>query len=228
MLKTLLAIETSGGACSAALITPNHTYTRFELTQKAHTQLLLPMVEALIKEANIELKSLDAIAVGRGPGSFTGVRIAVSAAQGLAYGLNIPVYAISTLAALSAQVDSSHHNALIIPAIDARMHEVYTCAFSGSQLLIPECLVKPQELLATVLTDQTTQDIIAIGSGWDAYFEEITNNTTHNITHVSDKQVRALEVGLIAKKLMQNGISGVLAKDLLPVYIRDDVAQKQL
>lgn len=228
MFNTLLAIETSGGACSVALLAPGQNYVRFELTQKAHTQLLLPMVQSLIEEANIALSDINAIAVGRGPGSFTGVRIAVSAAQGLAYGLNIPVYPVSTLAALRYQVNSQDANTIIMPAIDARMKEVYACVFNTHEQIVSECLVKPQDLLPTLLSENKPAKIIALGSGWDAYYDEIVKHVEGEIEFLPQKQVRALEIGLIAKQQMEQGVNGVLAKDLLPVYIRDEVAQKQI
>ncbi len=232
MKQIILAIETSGSACSAALITPRACYTRFEPTQKAHTQLLLPMVHALLQEAHVSLKDLSAIAVGQGPGSFTGVRIAISAAQGLAFGLGIPVFPVSTLAALAyqAQVQNKLDNTVIVPALDARMHEIYAAAFlthnDTAHTLMADCLIKPANLLEKLTMD--AKSLIAIGSGWDSYFDEITSNAKDiSIYTMSDCHVNALHIGLIAKGQMEQGKKGVAAKDVLPVYLRDDVAQKQ-
>ena len=228
MSKIILAIETSGQACSAALFTEKAQFVRYELTDRAHTQLLLPMVQDLIEEASVPLEAIQAIAVGRGPGSFTGVRIAVSAAQGMAYGLNIPVYPISTLAALCYQVEPEK-GCLVIPAIDARMHEVYTTSYgvveTQFQQITEECLLSPAELLQH-LVQAPSSKIMAIGSGWDAYYEEITANTAHSIVRLENRQVNALQIGLIAKAQIEKSIQGVDALNVLPVYIRDKVAEK--
>ncbi len=225
MKKSILAIETSGQACSCALITEKGQFVRYEPTQKAHTQLLLPMMQELLTEASVPLEAIDALAVGQGPGSFTGVRIAVSAAQGLAYGLNIPVYPVSTLKALCYQV-KPEANSIVIPAIDARMHEVYAAAFEtidGHYKQVgEECLLSPAELLQQFATTQTHK-IIALGSGWDAYFEEITAKTTQHIVRLENRQVNALEIALIAKAQSEKGVHGVNALEVLPVYIRDNV-----
>lgn len=121
MKPILLGIETSTNACSVALSIDNRIIHRFEIIPQMHTKRLFPMIREVMNEANITLDQLDAIAVGRGPGSFTGIRIAVSAAQGLAFGLGINVYPISTLAALAHQIQDDK----VIPTLDARMGDVY-------------------------------------------------------------------------------------------------------
>src|SRR5262245_12294997 len=127
----LLAIETSTEACSAALYSTKGCLWRFEIAPKAHASLLLPMIESLLAQAQLSLDQLDAIAVTRGPGSFTGVRIGIGVAQGLSYGLNLPVYEVSTLDALALEA-MSHvgiESATIVVALDARMNEVYAALY---------------------------------------------------------------------------------------------------
>ncbi|HET6545683.1 MAG TPA: tRNA (adenosine(37)-N6)-threonylcarbamoyltransferase complex dimerization subunit type 1 TsaB, partial [Rhodanobacteraceae bacterium] len=97
----LLAVETATESCSAALLAGTTLLTRSELAPRRHAELLLPMCESLLAEAGIARSALDAIAVGRGPGAFTGVRLALSAAQGMALALDIPVVPVSSLAALA-------------------------------------------------------------------------------------------------------------------------------
>jgi tRNA threonylcarbamoyladenosine biosynthesis protein TsaB len=124
----LLAFETATEACSVALWIDGAVRERFEIAPRRHAELSLPWAEALLDEAGIAKSQLDAIAVGRGPGAFTGVRLAVALAQGIALALDRPVVPVSTLAALAMRAgeDAQH----ILAAIDARMGEVYSAAFT--------------------------------------------------------------------------------------------------
>ena len=120
----LLALDTATEACSAALYIDGEITQKYEIAPRKHSSLLLPMVDTLIKDAGISKTDLDAIAFGRGPGSFMGVRIATGVAQGIAFALSLPVVPVSSLAAM-AMVNYTEtgatHNAC---AIDARMNEV--------------------------------------------------------------------------------------------------------
>lgn len=133
----LLAIETATEQCSAALWDDGRVLMHSEYAPRRHTALLLPMIEALLDESGIARTALDAIAFGRGPGSFTGLRIAAGVAQGLALGLDRPVLPVSTLAALAQGTDHPH----VIAALDARLGEVY-CGWYERQ---PDGLVRPLE-----------------------------------------------------------------------------------
>ena len=122
----ILAIETSTEACSAALLTDNQLFSRFELAPREHTKLIIPMMDELLAEAEINLKAIDAIAFGQGPGAFTGLRIATGVAQGVALAIDKPLIGISTLEALAWQVRTEANNGQkIIAALDARMGELY-------------------------------------------------------------------------------------------------------
>ncbi len=121
----LLAIETATEACSVALWIDGDVRERFEIAPRRHAELALPWADQLLAEAGIAKAQLDAIAVGRGPGAFTGVRLAVALAQGIALALDRPVVAVSTLAALAMRADGER----IIAAIDARMGEIYLGTF---------------------------------------------------------------------------------------------------
>ncbi|MBS0290786.1 MAG: tRNA (adenosine(37)-N6)-threonylcarbamoyltransferase complex dimerization subunit type 1 TsaB [Proteobacteria bacterium] len=230
MIENILAIETGSQACSVAIITPVQHYTRLVKTQKEHTQLLLPMVRDLLAQASLSLTDLHAIAVGRGPGSFTGVRIAISAAQGLAYGLSLPVYPVSTLEALcmSAFKEELPAKTVVVPALDARMQEIYAAAYiledNRYAPVLEEQLIAPQFLLNKL----EAHSLIALGSGWDVYFNEIVAGTTKQIKLKEGCCPEALHIGFIAQKQIQSGIKGLAAKSVLPVYLRDNVAQKPL
>ena len=125
----LLAIETATDACSCALeysgaITAHHT-----VEPRRHTELLLPMIDAVLAQAGIGLDALDAIAFGRGPGSFTGLRIACAVAQGLGFGAGRPLVAVSTLQVVAAGMHRSQGVRRVLVALDARMGEVYWGGF---------------------------------------------------------------------------------------------------
>ncbi|MGH8118461.1 MAG: tRNA (adenosine(37)-N6)-threonylcarbamoyltransferase complex dimerization subunit type 1 TsaB, partial [Rhodanobacteraceae bacterium] len=123
----LLAIETATEACSVALLHHDALIDRSELAPRRHAELVLPMADELLAEAGIARTQLDAVAMGRGPGAFTGVRLAVSVAQGLALALDIPVVPVSSLAVLAMQ--APRNGAAILAAIDARRAEIYAGAF---------------------------------------------------------------------------------------------------
>ena len=123
----LLALETSTECCSVALECNGEIVARSEYAPRRHAELLLPMCEEVLAEAGIVRRQLDAIAVGRGPGAFTGVRLAISAAQGIALALDVPVFPVSSLAALALDVPVDGHALLAV--IDARMGEVYAGVF---------------------------------------------------------------------------------------------------
>lgn len=206
MKPRILAIETATHACSVALTCEGEIFHRFEIIPQLHTKRIFPMIRELLAEAKIEMASLDAIAVGRGPGSFTGLRIAVSVAQGLGYGLNIPVYPVSTLQAMALQA----RDQTVITALDARMQEVYAAAYrvtdSSIETLVDESLM-PIDKFET--WKQTFDEpILQLGWGEDAV----------------PCYPRALEVALLAKEAWHKGEQGLAAQDVLPVYLRDKVA----
>ena len=148
----ILNIETATKNCSVALAKEGKTIICKEIAEEgySHAERLHVFIEAIIKEAGIALKDLSAIAVSQGPGSYTGLRIGVSAAKGLCYALDIPLIAVDTLQALAAQVTIS--SGLIIPMIDARRMEVYSAIFSPT-------LEKKREVLAQIIDENSFEDL---------------------------------------------------------------------
>lgn len=140
----LLAFETATEACSVAVLVDGDVRERFGIAPRRHAELALPWADELLAEAGVAKSQLDAIAVGRGPGAFTGVRLAVALAQGIALALDRPVLPVSTLAALAMQASGPQ----VLAAIDARMGEVYLGAFGwdgqGLQPLAPEQVAAPE------------------------------------------------------------------------------------
>ncbi|HQS01609.1 MAG TPA: tRNA (adenosine(37)-N6)-threonylcarbamoyltransferase complex dimerization subunit type 1 TsaB [Halothiobacillus sp.] len=235
----ILFIDSATEACTVGLWFEGEIISRFELAPRAHTRLLLPMVQAVFDEAGINLSQLDLIAFGRGPGSFTGVRIATACAQGIALGLDIPVLGVSTLATLaqaqaSAQrlAQPSGANLIIHAAIDARMGEVYHAAFElNADSIVPligaERVLTPAALLAEWaqhppgLANNQTAPLMATGSGFGRYPELIQAAPWQNVCADALPDARfALALAAAAPQAAWQDPA-----DAVPVYLRDNVAQ---
>ncbi|MGH1485875.1 MAG: tRNA (adenosine(37)-N6)-threonylcarbamoyltransferase complex dimerization subunit type 1 TsaB [Cellvibrionaceae bacterium] len=171
-MPTILAVDTTSDACSVALKTHNSTNQSLIIAPREHTQRLLPMVESILADTGLSLQQLDAIAYGCGPGSFTGLRIALSVVQGLAYGADLPLIAVSSLdtMAKSAVRLQQLSNTLVLPIIDARMDEVYWSAYTvdkNGQLekVIVEQVSSPEDCYKNII-QLPYEYIAAVGSGW--------------------------------------------------------------
>ncbi len=151
-LSYILNIETATKNCSVALAKEGKTIFYKEIAEEgySHAERLHVFIEEIIKEVGITLQDLSAVAVSQGPGSYTGLRIGVSAAKGLCYALNIPLIAIDTVQALASQVTIS--NGLIIPMIDARRMEVYSAVFAPN-------LEQKREVLAEIITENSFENL---------------------------------------------------------------------
>ncbi len=146
----LLAFETATEACSVAVFADGRVLERFEIAPRRHAELALPWAQALLAEAGLARAQLDAVAVSRGPGAFTGVRLGIGIAQGIALALDRPIVAVSTLAVLAAgALESDAATGNVLAAIDARMGEVYLGAFACRQgdarALGQEAVLKPEQ-----------------------------------------------------------------------------------
>ncbi|MFA0231771.1 tRNA (adenosine(37)-N6)-threonylcarbamoyltransferase complex dimerization subunit type 1 TsaB, partial [Vibrio sp. 10N.261.45.A7] len=130
MSAKILAVDTATENCSVALVIGDQVFARSEEAPRDHTKKILPMVDEVLKEANVALTDLDAIAFGQGPGSFTGVRIGIGIAQGLAFGADLPMIGVSTLAAMAQGSYRKFGETHVATAIDARMSEVYWARYS--------------------------------------------------------------------------------------------------
>lgn len=228
----ILAIETATEACSAALYCDGEIVSRYELAPRRHTQIILPMLDSVLDEAGISKSSLDAIAFGRGPGAFTGLRIAVGIAQGLALALDKPVIPVSSLAAMSQQVLDTSNNlsktneTRFIPAIDARMGEVYWGVYEnvgGEVSLINEEKISKPEVIEQF---NQSQDL-RFGSGWQAYHPTlITYNPPEAFATSNQVFPSAHYVARLAASAFSRG-EMIDAADAEPVYLRNDVAKKK-
>lgn len=150
-MTTLLALDTATEACSVALLHDGKVTSHYEVIPRMHAQKLLPMIKQLLADSGVALNTLDAIAFGRGPGAFTGVRIAIGVVQGLAFALERPVLPVSNLAALAQGALREHGVQQVAAAIDARMDEVYWGCYqatAGEMRLVGREAVLPPEQVA--------------------------------------------------------------------------------
>ncbi|MCG5536095.1 tRNA (adenosine(37)-N6)-threonylcarbamoyltransferase complex dimerization subunit type 1 TsaB [Ectothiorhodospira mobilis] len=220
----ILALETATEGCSAALWVDGTVTQRFEVMPRAHARLILPMMDALLAEAGLTLKDLDALAFGRGPGAFTGVRVAVGVVQGAAFAADRPVVPVSTLAALAQQaVDAGASR--VLAALDARMGEVYWGAFEAreglARAVAEECVCPPEAVPVPAVPGWT-----AVGRGWTAYGEALLRRLEGRVDALpqADCIPRAAEVARLAVGQWAQG-RVVSAESALPVYLRDRVAE---
>ncbi len=217
----LLAFETSTEACSVALWRDGDVLERFELAPRRHAELALPWAEALLAEAGLARAQLDAIAVGRGPGAFTGVRLGVAIAQGIALALDRPVVPVSTLLALAARAPA--RAARVIAAIDARMGEVYVGAFArdaaGWRALQPEAVGAPD---AVVLPEGSGW--VAVGTGFAAADGALRARLGARVDGMDASALpHAADVARLGAAMFARG-EAVAPERLEPAYLRDNVA----
>jgi len=235
----ILAIDTATEACSVALQLENVTVSRFEVCPQQHSQRLLPMVDEVLKEAGVSLNELDLLAFGRGPGSFTGVRIATGMIQGLALGTGLKVAGVSTLEAMAREVAASlnkttpSNNAaqFIAVASDARMGEVYFAVYKtdGNALTLEvEEQVCPPEVALEQMAAIANKPVVVAGTGWDAY-EPLQqwlqgHAATSEVTVTLPNAIFMLPLARMAKD--RGDVSD--AVNVKPVYLRDKVTWKKL
>lgn len=224
-MALILALDSSTDACSVTLYVNGILSSCFELAAKSHTQRLLPMVNELLSGHGIGLTDLDAIAFGRGPGSFTGLRICMGIVQGLAFGANLPVIPVSTLEAMAFGYYRVHSTASqpVLVALDARMNEVYWCAYSpvdnGVVVLADEAVTKPELLVEAVDLPLSPQSFTGVGPGW--HYPALQSLAPQSI--LLDAHPRAEEIALIAARLWAQG-QAINVLDAEPVYLRDTVS----
>jgi tRNA threonylcarbamoyladenosine biosynthesis protein TsaB len=225
-----LALDASTEACSVALEVNGNIYSRFELCPQSHSLYLLPMIDAVLNEGSIKLAELDGLIFGQGPGSFTGVRIGVGVAQGLAFSANLPVVGVSSLQAMAQLAYIERNEKQVIAAIDARMSEVYNGYFVLDEYNIMQAqqseAVTPPEKLAEQLSGVVTSPKYGVGTGWDAYSEQLSSlkNNEGSPTILFPSAEAMLVIGKI--KLTQG--QSVSAENAQPVYVRDTVSWKKL
>jgi len=233
-----LALDASTEACSVALQVNGKTFSRYELCPQSHSLHLLPMIDAVLNEAGIKLAELDGLIFGQGPGSFTGVRIGVGVAQGLAFSANLPVVGVSSLQAMAQLAYIKHGEKQVIAAIDARMAEVYNGYFVLDEHNVMQVqqaeAVTPPEQLKEHLSSVVTAPCYAVGTGWDAYSEKLSEKSGERLSALKTNDgspdilfPNAEAMLAIGKVKLEQG-QGVSAEHAQPVYVRDTVSWKKL
>ncbi|MGD1448985.1 tRNA (adenosine(37)-N6)-threonylcarbamoyltransferase complex dimerization subunit type 1 TsaB [Vibrio harveyi] len=229
MSAKILAIDTATENCSVALLVNDRVISRSEVAPRDHTKKVLPMVDEVLKEAGLTLQDLDALAFGRGPGSFTGVRIGIGIAQGLAFGADLPMIGVSTLAAMAQASYRLHGATDVAVAIDARMSEVYWARYTRQKNgewagVDAECVIPPARLAEEAQADDKTWT--KAGTGWDAYQEDLGKlplNLTSGDVLYPDSQ----DIVILAEQELKKG-NTVPVEESSPVYLRDNVTWKKL
>lgn len=247
----ILAVDTATEACSAALRIGEETVERFEVLGRGHAERLLPMVQEVLAEAGIALSALDGIAFGRGPGSFTGLRIGAGVTQGLAFGAGLRVVPVSDLAALAAQAAAASGHQHVLACLDARMAQVYWAAFDcadagAPRALTPEAVADPGHVWLPENGDipifpsgehhpgggaekkgkQECPLFFGAGHGFSAYPALHTMLGERLTGFDAGLLPHAREIALIGAGEFARG-GGVDPELAVPVYLRDDVAHRR-
>lgn len=224
----LLALDTSSGRCSAALLLGDEVIARAVMTARDHARLLLPMIDELLALGGVRLAALHGIAHGRGPGSFTGVRIAAAVTQGLAAGAALPVLGVSSLRALAAQArrELSEREGVALPGrilacMDARMGETYWAVYPDEAHDVREALTAPDLLLQAA----GAGIVAGAGRGLGAY-PRIADSLQLPATRVlPEAEPDAVDVARLAAADIASGVAWRDAALAQPVYLRDQVVQ---
>ena len=228
---TLLALDTSTEACSVALFHRGEKTHINELAQRTHTKRILPMIDEILANSGLCLNQVDALAFGRGPGSFTGVRVGAGIAQGLAFGADLPVIPISNLTAMAQAAFELHQAENAVAAIDARMNEVYFSQlvrekvrsdfgeFFQWQEIITEQVCSPEQAINQLRDDNAFR----VGTGWAAYSQFTEKNLTSSDIALPNA-LYMLELARV-EYLQKRTIS---ALEIEPIYLRNEVTWKKL
>ncbi len=228
----VLALDTATEACSVALLVGatadgrgGRVVEAFEVAPRRHAELVLPMVESVLAEAGLDLAAVDAIGVGRGPGAFTGVRLAIAIVQGLALGAGKPVVPVSTLATLAqgAVGRVAGPGEQVLALIDARMGEVYAGAFTVDDAGLVDPLGE-ERVLPPAAVMAPAGDFVAVGSGWAAHRESLREGFQREPVAADPEALpRAGDLARLAARALATGCA-LDAAVAQPVYLRDKVA----
>lgn len=229
-MSTILAVDTSCDACSVALLRDGQVFAEFVHAPREHAQRLLPMIDDLLRGQGMALSGLDAIAYGRGPGSFTGLRICLGIVQGLAYAVDLPVIPVSTLHALAVGAAADYavaEGGYILAALDARMEEVYWAVYQvrhGQVVAVSdEYVSSPDDVAqAPLLQNVDAGELLKVGEG--CHYLPLAAIAAR----LEDQTLlpRAEHMLGLADTAWAQGHTET-AENTQPVYLRDNVAWKK-
>lgn len=220
----ILALETSAKSVSAAVVDDGAVRAScFSCTGLTHSRTLMPMVEAMLKNAELTLEQMDAVAVAAGPGSFTGLRIGVSAAKGLAWAADKPCIGVSTLEAMAQNL--AHMDALLICAMDARRNQVYNALFEAKDGTLTR-LTDDRAIAVGELADELrgeTRRMLVLGDGAVLCRDGLAAaGIDCALAPEALRWQNAVGVGLAAQHA-----PSVTAQQLTPVYLRMSQAERE-
>lgn len=225
----ILAIDTATEACSVALEQPSGTVAHFELCPREHTQRILPMVQDILLRGETSLSGIDVLAYGRGPGSFTGVRIGIGIAQGLALGAALPMVGVSTLATMAQGAWRRCGATRVLAAIDARMGEVYWAEYTRDEAGVwhgeeTEAVLKPEAVAERL--KQLAGQWARVGTGWPAW-PDMARDSGLEIVDGETLLPEAEDMLPLARQMWLSG-KAVAVEQSEPVYLRNEVTWKKL
>jgi tRNA threonylcarbamoyladenosine biosynthesis protein TsaB len=219
----VLALDTSTESCSVALLQGGDVWLRAEITERGHAELVLPMVDALLAETGLALGDLDGIAFGRGPGAFTGLRIAAGLVQGLAFGANLKVAPVSSLAAVAAQVQAPPGTVVLV-CNDARMGEAYWGVFRLEADGIVSALATESVSAPALVGEGAPIATHAAGNALLRHPALAERLAAQGLQLHESLLPRADAIARLGARVLAAG-EGLPADQALPVYVRDDVAR---
>lgn len=218
-----LAIDTSSSACTVAVQIGNDMVEKHVVEPRAHTKILLPMISAALNEAAVTVADLDALVLGNGPGSFIGMRIGASVAQGLAYGAGINIVPVSSLAAIAAQAIATAAADKVLVAQDARMNEIYLGRYHAGPEGLP--VIETSEQICKVGKIAGLDcAYVAAGAGWQKYSQLAQLNQEHISVRADIDHPRARYLLALGREAYLNEQS-VAPESLVPAYLRSKVAE---
>lgn len=225
MSATILALDTATNACTAALLFAGKVDERFEIAPRRHSDLIIAMIDDLLATANITLQDIDVLAFGCGPGSFMGVRIATGVAQGLAFGVERPVIAVSTLQTLAQTAYHATHAENILVGWDARMAEIYWGAYELNSNGIMTAVIADRLDKPHALHVPADHKWLAAGNAWHIYENELATNVKQHFTCCATEiYPHAGAMTELAAAKYQRG-QMVSPEKATPTYLRDKVTQ---
>lgn len=225
-MRRVLALETSGDIGSIALLLGESVAERRIATPREQTETVLPYVDSLLNEAGIRLQDLDAVAFGRGPGSFTGLRVATAVAQGFAIALALPLVPISSLAAIAQGVWRCHGIAASLVCIDARMGEVFWARYAVRDGVA--AVIGTEHLGAPTDVESGERGTVwaAVGNGFASYPTELATVTSGATSVLPEQGPLARDLLPLALSELDRGTAATL-ETALPVYLRREEAWRR-